>query len=361
MAKDHYQTLGIQKGASKDEIKKAFRKLAHEYHPDKKGGDEAKFKEVNEAYSILSDDQKKSQYDTYGNADAAGQGFGGGGGQGFGGFDFSGFQGGFQQGNGVEFDLGDIFGDIFGGGGRSKTKKGADISVDIELTFEESIFGVDKIIILNKVSTCDTCSGSGAKRGTAMDTCSTCSGKGQIQEMRRSIIGSFASVRQCETCHGTGKIPKEKCETCHGAGVTKRDEDIKIPIPSGIENGETLSMRGYGEAIPGGTTGDLYIRVHVKKHPTFRKEGSNLVMDLHVKLSDALLGTKMDIKTLDGNVTLTIPEGTNFFDVLRMKERGVPMSKSKRGDILVRVIIDMPKKISKDVRKTLEDLKERGV
>ncbi len=361
MSKDYYQTLGVDKSATKDEIKKAFRKLAHEYHPDKKGGNETKFKELNEAYSVLSDDSKRSQYDTFGSGNMGGSQSGGfGGGQGFDGFDFSGFQGGFQQGNGVEFDLGDIFGEFFGGG-RRRAPRGRDISVDITLSFEESIFGVQRTIILNKVSVCDTCGGSGAKRGSVQNTCSTCNGKGKIQEMRRSIIGSFSTTKVCETCHGFGKVPKEKCETCNGRGTLKRNKDIKAAIPAGIEDGQVLSMRGQGEAVTGGTSGDLYIKVHVEQHNLFSKEGNNLVMDLHVKLSDALLGVRTDIKTLDGTITLTIPEGVNFFEVLRVKGKGVPYTHGKRGDLLARIIIDMPKKMSKEAKKAVEELRTRGI
>ncbi len=356
MSKNYYEILGVEKSASKDEIKKAFRKLAHEHHPDKKGGDEAKFKEANEAYSVLSDDTKRAQYDTYGSA-----GMGGGqGGQGFGGFDWGNFQGGFQGGQGVEFDLGDIFGDFFGGG-QSRQKRGHDISTDIHLSFEEAVFGADKTLILNKVSVCDTCKGDGAKSGSSFDTCTTCNGKGKVQEMKRSIIGSFATTRTCEVCHGVGKVPKEKCETCNGKGTLRRDEDIKIHVPAGINNGEVLSVRGQGEAVSGGISGDLYIKIHVEEHPLFVKDGPHLHMDLHVKLSDALLGTKVDIKTLDGTITLTIPEGVGFFEILRVKGKGVPYANGKRGDILVRVVIDMPKKLSKETRKQIESLKENGI
>lgn len=360
MSKDYYKILGIEKSASQDDVKKAFRKLAHEYHPDKKTGNEAKFKEINEAYGVLSDNTKRKQYDAYGNADFAGaQGFGGG--QGFGGFDFSGFQGGFQQGNGsVEFDIGDIFGDIFGGG-RQRTQKGRDISTDMELTFEESVFGVEKNVILNKVSVCDTCLGTGAKKGSAMDTCTTCNGQGKVREIKRSIIGSFESVRTCETCHGNGKIPREKCETCKGKGILRRDEDIKVSIPAGIENGQTISYRGKGEAILDGEAGNLFIQIHVKPHPVFKKVGNDLYMDLRIKLTDAILGSHVDIKTLDGTITLTIPEGVNFFETLRVKGKGVPYAKGKRGDLFVRVVIEIPKKISKDVKKSVEDLRSKGV
>ena len=360
MSKDYYKTLGVEKNASKDDIKKAFRKLAHEHHPDKQGGNESKFKEINEAYDVLSDEKKRSQYDSFGSgAFNGGQGFGGE--QGFGGFDFSGFQ--QAQGQGVEFDLGDIFGDIFSGfsGGRSQNRRGRDISIDISLSFKDAVFGVERKVLLNKVSTCETCGGNGAKKGSDMDTCGTCNGKGKINEVRRSIIGSFSQVKTCEVCHGIGKIPKEKCGTCHGKGTLKQDQEITVSIPAGIEHGEMVRLSGMGEAITGGQPGDLYIKIHVERDPQFKKEGNNLVMDLHIKLSDALLGTKIDIKTLDGTITLTIPEGVNFFEVLRVKGKGVPNQNGKRGDILVRILIDIPKKLSKDVKKSVEELRSKGV
>jgi len=359
MGKDYYKILGLEKNASKDDVKKAFRKLAHQYHPDKKGGDEVKFKEASEAYDVLSDDSKRSQYDTYGSNGPGGAGAGGFNPNDFSGFDFSGFNNG--NGAGVEFDLGDIFGDFFGGrGGGNQTKKGRDISVDVEITFEESVFGVDREIRLNRVSACQTCSGNGAKKGTELNTCSVCNGKGKVSEVRRSIIGSFQTVRTCDTCHGTGKIPKEKCETCKGGGVTKREEIIKVSIPSGLESGEMLRMNGQGEALAGGVTGDLYIKVHVKPHKLFQKSGADLVMDLSVKLSDAILGAEREIQTLDGNITLKIPESLGIGQILRVKGKGVPYG-NKRGDILVRTHIDIPNKISKDVKKLVEELRDKGV
>lgn len=267
--KDYYKSLGIDKKASKDEIKKAFYKLAAKYHPDKKGGDEAKFKEINEAYQVLSNEQKRKEYDTYGQTfSGAGSANGASGNAGgFGGF------GGFGQGQGfegVDFeDLGDIFGDIFGGGfggfgGRERVKRGRDMQLEIDITFEESIFGVERNILISKVSTCKTCHGSGAKPGTEMKTCPKCNGKGKIKDIKRSIFGAIESVKTCDECQGTGKVPKEKCETCKGDGVLNQKEDIKVSIPAGIQNGEVLRMTGMGEAIRGGQTGDLYIKVLVK-------------------------------------------------------------------------------------------------
>ncbi len=363
MAKDYYEILGVDKKASKDDIKKAFRTLAHKYHPDKKTGDDAKFKEINEAYSVLGDDGKRSQYDQYGSA-GPNAGFGGGGsgfgGAGFGDFDFSQFtQGG--SGNGFEFDFGDIFGGAFGGNQRRQTKRGRDISIDIELTFEESIFGVERTVLLNKVSKCDNCGGNGAEKGSDLSTCSTCNGKGQIREMKRTFFGQFETTATCETCHGSGKVPKTKCGVCHGHGVVKKESEIKVKIPSGIEAGEMMRLSGGGEAISGGQTGDLYIKIHVKKHPLFRKEGNNLVMDYKVKLSDALLGGEVNLQTLDGDIKVKIPEGVAHGEILRIKGKGVPTDRGSRGDILIRVSVAMPKKLSKEAKKAIETLKEEGL
>ncbi len=361
MAKNYYETLGIDKSATKDEVKKAFRTLAHKYHPDKKGGDEAKFKEVNEAYTILMDDKKRAEYDAYGRVFSDGQGPGpGAGGGGFDGFDFSQFtQGG--QGFGGDMNFGDIFSEFFGGGRGEKVKRGRDISIDVELSFEESIFGINKKILLNKTSQCQTCSGSGGAPGTEFLTCKTCNGKGKIREMRNTILGSFASERTCGTCNGHGKVPKEKCKTCAGAGVVRRENEISVKIPAGIEDGEMIRLTGAGEAITGGSPGDLYIKVHVKRHATFRKDGRNLVTDLKVKLSDALLGAEHNLQTLDGNVTLKIPAHVTFGEVLRIKGKGVPDDRNKRGDIMVRIIIELPKSLSRDARKKIEELKREGI
>ena len=375
MSKDYYTILGVDKKASKDEIKKAFRTLAHKYHPDKKGGDAEKFKEANEAYSVLSDDQKRAQYDTYGQTFAGGNGGGFSGNwedimrqAGQGGFsstggqwDFSGFANGAQGGFSAEgFDLGDIFGEFFSGGRNSRAKRGRDISIDIELEFSEAIFGVDRAILLNKISVCQTCDGTGGKKGTEQATCQTCNGKGKIREMKRSIFGSIEVARTCETCVGSGKVPKEKCQICDGLGILKKEEEIKIKIPAGIDNGEMIRYSGGGEAIKGGTPGDLYIKIHVKGHKSFRKEGNDLIMNLDVKLSDALLGAKVDIQTLDGLSTLSIPEGANTGDILQIKGKGVP-SGSRRGDILIHVKVTLPKKLSKIARESVQKLKQEGL
>ncbi len=291
--KDYYKTLGVEKGSSKDDIKKAFRKLAHEHHPDKNNGSDAKFKEINEAYTVLSDDGKRQQYDTFGSAGPSGfnpnqGGFGGQGGFGAGGFDFSNFTRQYQGQNGqaFEFDLGDIFGDFFGGGNR-RPRKGAKITVDVKLTFKESIFGIEKELIINK-------------------------------------------------------------------------EKIIVTIPPGIENGQGLRVSGKGEDGPGGK-GDLIVRIWVEDHKMFRKEGYNLIMELDLKLTTALLGAILDIDTLDGKIELKIPAGTTHNEILRIKQRGVPHEDGRRGDILIVTKVNMPKKISKTAQKLVEELKKEGL
>jgi molecular chaperone DnaJ len=364
MAKNYYEVLGVEKGATKDDIKKAFRKLAQQYHPDKKGGSSEKFKEVSEAYTILSDDKKRAEYDTYGrtfSGQAAGGAEGFGGGQGFGGFDFSGF----NNGQGFEdVDIGDIFSSIFGGGagrGRSQQKRGADISVDVEISFQEAVFGVERKIILNKTSTCDNCSGTGGEPGSELKTCPTCNGKGKIHETKSSFLGSFTTTRTCSTCNGLGKIPTQKCKKCHGMGVIRGQQEFTVKIPAGIDVGEMIRLTGAGEAVAGGIPGDLYIKVHIKKHDLFRKEGSNLVSDLTVKLTTALTGGQHVLETLDGPITLTIPAGIEFGEVLRVKGKGVPIDRNRRGDILVKLHIQLPHKLSRSAAKLVDELKKEGI
>ncbi len=354
MAKDYYQTLGLAKGASKDDIKKAFRKLAHQYHPDKQGGDEAKFKEVNEAYSVLSDDKKRAEYDAYGRTfSGAGQGGPQGG---FGGFDFGGFGG-----QSVEFDLGDLFGDFFGGGRRPRTPRGRDISIDIELSFRESIFGVERRVLLAKVSTCSVCGGTGAKDKSELIDCSTCNGAGKVHETKQTVFGVFSTATICQTCHGAGKVPKEPCPTCGGLGVERKQEEIAIAIPAGIESGEMIRLSGGGEAVPHGIPGDLYVKVHVKQDPAYKREGFNLIKSVSVKLTDALLGASYDVDTLDGPVSVKIPAGVEPGEMLRLKGKGVPQRGGARGDLLLRLDIKIPAKLSKKARAAVETLKEEGV
>ncbi len=355
--KDYYDILGVQKGASEEEIKSAFRKMAHKYHPDKKGGDEKKFKEASEAYAVLSDKKKRAEYDTYGKTFAGGGAPGGG----FGGFDFSNFQG-FQGqgGQSFEFDLGDIFGEFFGGQGGARQKRGRDISIDIELTFKESVFGAERRVLVSKVSTCTACEGSGAKKGTKMKNCAACNGKGEVQETRSTFFGTFATARVCPTCHGRGQVPETPCDVCRGAGVAKQEEEIHIKIPAGVSNGEMIRMPQKGESVPGGGAGDLYVKLHVQQDSAYTREGYNLVMVLPIKLTDALLGGQYHIKTLDGDQKIDVPAGIVHGEIVRVKGLGVPHGRT-RGDLLVRIDIEFPKKLSKNAREYIEKLRGEGL
>ncbi len=358
MAKDYYEVLGVDKRATKDDIKKAFRKLAHKYHPDKGTGDESKFKEVTEAYAVLSDDKRRREYDAYGQAFPGGGA--GAGGNPFAGFDFSQFQQGFGQG-GVEFDFGDIFGDMFGGRSAQRAPRGRDISIDIEVPFNDAAFGTNRTVLIAKVSVCNLCRGSGAKPGTELDTCKTCNGSGRVHETRNSILGQFTSVRTCPACEGTGKIPKEKCPECKGHGVYRKQEEIKINIPAGIDNGEMIRLPGQGEAVKAGTAGDLYVKVHVKPHPVFRRDGANLVMTLPVKLTDALLGTTVSIESLEGKtLEIKVPAMKRAEELLRVAGKGISLE-GTRGDLIIRLEVALPQKLSGKAKKTLEELKSEGL
>ncbi len=358
MTKNYYDVLGVDKNASKDEIKKAFYKLAAKYHPDKKGGDEAKFKEINEAYQTLSDDKKRKEYDTYG------QTFNGAGPQGgFGGF------GGFNQGDfaDVQFDfgdLGDIFGDMFGGfGGGQRQKRGRDISLEIDVPFTEAIFGTERNVLISKVSTCTTCSGSGAKVGSKKKTCTVCNGQGKVHDVKKTFMGNFQTVHTCGTCHGVGQVPEEKCGECKGQGVYPKREEVNIVVPAGIANGEMIRMTGMGEAVAHGTSGDLYVKINVVPHKVWKREGNDLVITHEIKLTDALLGAHHSIAGLDGAIDIDIAPGAQAGEVLRVKGRGVPHvhDKGRRGDVLVKVSIAMPKKLSKKAEAFIEGLREEGL
>lgn len=355
--KDYYKILGVDKSASEDDIKRAFRKLAQKHHPDKNGGDDKKFKEASEAYAVLSDKKKRAEYDTYGRT------FAGGGPQGgFSGFDFSNFQGFGGQGQQFEFDLGDIFGDFFGGqqspfGGR----RGRDMSIDIELSFRESVFGTERRVLVSKIGVCEACEGSGAKKGSSLTSCPTCNGKGDIRETRNSFFGTFTTTRQCPRCHGRGQIPETPCETCRGEGVQKRQEEIVVQVPAGVSDGEMIRMPGRGEATAAGAAGDLYVKLHVKADPAFTRDGNTLVTSLQIKLTDALLGGDYKIRTLDGETTVSVPAGVAHGETIRVKGLGVPHGRGSRGDLLVRVDIMFPKKLSSSAKKIIEDLRKEGL
>ncbi len=357
--KDYYQILGLEKGASKDEVKKAFRKLAAQYHPDKKTGNEAKYKEITEAYAVLGDDKRKAEYDSYGHAFNGG---GGGGAGGFGGFNWADFaqQGGFN-GQGFEFDINDIFENFgFGGGRQSKQSRGRDVSIEINLSFTEAVFGTTRKILVTKNSLCDKCDGSGAKPGAGMDTCTTCAGNGKVRETRQSIMGSFTTVRECTVCNGRGEVPKERCGSCAGSGIRRAQEEIEVRVPAGIENGEVIRMTGRGEAMPGGQPGDLYVKIHVEAHKTIKRDGTTLFISLPVKLTDALLGSSYQVATLDGTIEVKIPAGITHGELLRVKEKGVPTERG-RGDFMIKVSIEMPRKLSKKAEKLVEELRGEGI
>lgn len=363
--KNYYETLGVPKSASEEEIKSAFRKLAHKYHPDKKGGDEKKFKEVSEAYAVLSNKKKRTEYDAYGRTFADGGPSGG-----FRGFDFSDFSAGGGQagfgfqgfgGQNVEFDLGDIFGEFFGGGSPRARSRGRDISIDIELPFREVVFGTERRVLIAKTSVCTLCGGTGAAKGSKIVSCTTCNGKGDIRETRNSFFGTFSSVRTCPRCHGKGEVPEKLCEICRGEGVARREEEIRVVVPAGVSDGEMIRMPGRGEMAPGGGAGDLYVKLHIKPDPDFSREGNNLITALPIKLTDALLGGEYRIRTFEGEETLRVPAGVAHGEVIRVRGKGIPYGRGLRGDLLVRVDIEFPKKLSKTARDLVEKLRSEGL
>lgn len=360
MANDYYKTLGVEKSASADDIKKAYRKLAHQYHPDKGNGNEDKFKEVNEAYQVLSNQEKRSQYDQYGQtfdqAQRNGQGFGGGQGNPFGGgFDFSGF----SQG-GMEFDLGDIFGDIFGSRGarQDARTRGIDLEMSLTITFEEAVFGVTKNIHLEKKDNCEVCKGTGAKPDTKVITCPVCHGQGQIRTQRKTIFGNIASSASCERCGGDGKIPEVPCETCKGVGITRQDKTLEVKIPAGIDNGQRIRMSGEGEVgYRGSSAGDLYLLIKVKPSKDFKRDGFNLYKDVPVSFTQAALGATIPVETMDGKIELKIPAGTQAGKILRVASKGVPVIDSnKRGDLFITVRVVVPHKLTKKETELLQEL-----
>ena len=369
MTEDYYKILGVSKGATDDEIKKAYRKAAHKYHPDKSGGDEAKFKEINQAYQILSDKSKRQQYDQFGQTfegggAQGGQGFGGGG------FDFSGFDFGGAQGfgnGGFEFGgegFEDIFSNIFGGSSKARRRAhGSDIQVDVEISFEEMVRGAEKEISLYKRVVCDRCHGDGGEPGTSLKTCPTCKGAGRVQTMRRSLFGSFSQVSECPECHGEGKIFEKKCSKCGGDGRIKEEQKIGLKIPAGIADGQTMSMQGNGEAGEhGAPAGDLYINVHVLAHKKFKRKGQDILSTEFVPFSVATLGGKIEIDTIAGKLILKIPTGTQSGEVFRVKGEGVPELNGRGvGNQLVTVVVRVPKSLSREQKDLLERLRDQGI
>jgi len=368
MARDYYQILGVGKNASNDEIRRAYRKLAHEFHPDKSNGDAAKFREVNEAYEALSDDTKRAQYDRFGQTFEQARAQGGAGG--FGGFsDFSDFAKNFGEGfargpySGAEFDFGDIFSDIFGGGARQgRRQQGVDLEMALAIEFLESVFGATKEIELEKRDACPACAGSGAAPGSKIITCPKCHGQGQIVTHQKTILGSFQRAMTCDRCQGSGKVPEKECPECKGIGVKKQHKKIKVIIPPGIDSGQRLRLTGEGEmGYRGSKPGDLYIEIRVKPHAEFKRVGSDILSEAPVSFYQAALGAEAEVNTVDGPVMLKVPSGTQSGKVLRLKGKGVPHLEGKgRGDHLVTVRVVTPQKLTRKEKEILKQLEEEG-
>lgn len=366
--RDYYEVLGVSKTASEDEIKKAFRKAAVKYHPDKEGGDEAKFKEVNEAYEVLKDKQKRQRYDQFGHA-----GVGGAAGGGFGGNPFEGF-GGFG-GQNVQFDFGgdggmfgDIFSQFFGGsatGSRGGSRRGRDVETNVTLTFEEAVFGAEKNLSITLDAECEHCHGDGVELGHSLKTCDDCKGSGQQTRVMNSIFGQIQQAVTCPTCHGRGKIPEQNCSVCGGKGTTRQRQEITVKIPAGIDDGATIRLRDRGEAVQGGPRGDLYVHIRVKAHKKFTREGDIILSEEHISMVDAALGTEIDVETVDGTVRMKIPAGTQSGTDFKLSGHGVPhLRNDERGPHIVGVIVDTPTKLSRKQRELLEQFdgaRKRGL
>jgi len=361
--RDYYEVLGVGKNASDDEIKKAYRRAAVKYHPDKDGGDEVKFKEASEAYEVLKDSQKRQRYDQFGHAGVGGNGSGSASGGPFGGF------GGFN-GQNINFDfgdggLGDIFGQFFGGGGRSqRPRRGQDVEVSMQLTFEEAVFGVEEKIQIEMNDECSHCHGTTVEPGYDLKTCPVCHGAGQINRAMNTIFGPIQQTVTCETCGGSGKVPEKVCSVCHGKGVERRKRTINLKVPAGIDDGATIRLSGHGEAISKGEKGDLYVHIRVKAHKKFTREGDIILSEEHIGMIDAALGTEIDIETVDGKIRMKVPAGTQSGTDFKLSNHGVPhMRSDRRGPHIVSIVVDTPTKLSKKQRELLEEFegnKKRG-
>ena len=351
--RDYYEALGLQKGANEEEIKKAFRQHAKKYHPDVNPGNkraEERFKEVNEAYEVLSDADKRARYDQFGHA-GVDPNFGGG----------SGFGSGFGGFGGMDFDLGDLFSSFFGGSGsssrsRNAPKKGERVRVDTTIRFEEAAFGCEKEITIARVESCDDCSGSGCKEGTTAEKCANCNGQGVVTTQQRTPFGVMQSSAECPKCSGRGKIIHQPCAKCRGLGLVRRNRSININIPAGIDNGQTISMRGQGNAgVNGGEAGDLFVTVIVMRHEIFERDGNSVLLDLPLTFVQAALGAEVEVPTLDGKVRYTIPEGTQTGTVFRLRGKGISnLRGSGRGDQFVTVNIAVPTSLSDEQRDLLQ-------
>lgn len=357
--RDYYEILGISKSASADEIKKAFRKAAIEHHPDR-GGDEAKFKELNEAYEVLKDPSKKQRYDQFGHAGVGGNGGGGGG--------YGGFEGFGGQGQNVNFDFGDLgLGDIFssffggnaGGGGQQRQARGRDMESRIEISFEEAVFGTTSHLGLHMEDTCEHCKGSTVEPGHELKTCETCKGSGQVVTVSRTIFGNIQQAAICPTCKGRGKVPEKVCSVCRGKGTQTKKQDIELKIPAGIDDGATIRLREHGEAVANGPKGDLYVNIRVKPHKQFTREGDLILSDEHISMVEAALGTEINIPTVDGEVRMKVPAGTQSGSDFKLSNHGVPHLKSNtRGAHIVTIHVDTPTKLNKQQQELLQQYAE---
>ena len=352
--KDFYEALGLEKSASEEEIKKAFRQQAKKYHPDLNSGDknaEARFKEINEAYEVLSDADKKARYDQFGHA-GVDPSFGGGGGFG----DFGGF-------GSMDFDLGDLFSSFFGGGGgtssrnRNAPRKGDRIRAEVSIKFEEAAFGCEKEVSVSRVETCESCTGTGCKEGTTAEKCANCNGRGVVSTQQRTPFGVMQSSSDCPKCGGRGKIIHQPCEKCRGLGLVRRNRNVKVSIPAGIDNGQTISLRGQGSAgANGGEPGDLFVTVIVMRHPLFQREGNSVILNMQISFVQAALGAEIEVPTLDGKVKYSIPEGTQTGTVFRLRGKGIQnLRGSGRGDQFVTVSIVVPTGLSKEQKDSLRE------
>ena len=356
--RDYYEVLGVEKSAGADEIKRAYRKLAKQYHPDMNPGDataEQKFKEVNEAYDVLSDDDKRSKYDQYGHA-AFDPSMGGG--SGFGGF------GGF---GGADFDFGDIFSSFFGGGSSSSSRnrnapvRGEDVATRITISFDEAVFGCKKEVSFSRIEGCPDCGSTGAAKGTTADTCQTCRGTGSVTVQQQTMLGYMQTQRACQSCRGTGKIIKTPCKNCNGKGFIKINKKLEVTIPAGIDSMQRIILRGQGSAgRNGGGAGDLIIEVRVKEHKIFTRSGNNIYCEIPISFSEAALGAEIDIPTLgEKTEKYTIPEGTQTGTTFTLKGKGIPDVNTKRkGDLIITVTVETPKNLTSEQKKLLEKFSE---
>ena len=356
MAKrDYYEVLGVAKGASADEIKKAFRKAAIEHHPDK-GGEEAKFKEVNEAYEVLKDTSKRQRYDQFGHAGVGSSAASDGGNP------FAGFGGGNANFDFGDLGLGDILNSFFGGGGggrsSSRQAKGRDVETTIELTFEEAVFGVEKNLPLTIADTCEHCKGTTAEPGYELKTCDTCKGAGQVNRVTRTMFGNIQQASICPTCAGRGKMPEKVCSVCHGKGIQQKRQEIGLKVPAGIDDGATIRLREHGEAMANAPKGDLYVNIRVRPHKKFTREGDLILSEEHIDMVDAALGAEIDVETVDGPVRMKVPAGTQSGTDFKLSGHGVPHMKSTtRGAHIVEITVDTPTKLSKKQQELLTEFK----